>query len=799
MDALFADLRFAARSLWRRRTFTLVALATIALSIGAATSIFSVVDTVLFRPLPYREPDRLVAVWQTYPQWKKEPILAALADQIPLDYGEYIPWREKQTSFSGIGLWAGRTILLSTSDGTERLNGARISPSLFDVLGVKPLVGRSLLPGEDVIGGPRVTVMSYETWQVRFGGRRDVIGRTVMFDTVPWTVVGIMPQGFTLERGKPDVAFWIPAGQSANDVVNKNHSFKAIARLKPGVTMEQARVETTQLLQGDAPPDKRGLRLEDYQRDTTRGVRQPLLLLFGAVGVLLLVACVNVATMLLGEGMARRTEIATRVALGASRARLLRQLLTESVLLSLTGAIAGALIAWWATRVMVTLAPERLAELQTVRVDVRVLGAAMLAALTTGVGFGLVPALAMSTGSGGELVRGGGQSKRGRGVLQKSLIAVELALSLVLLIGAALLVRSLSKLTDVDPGFRSENLMVVRTVLPASSFDSARTDAFYADAVARVAALPGVAGVTGIAQGTPFEPGSSSSWYLKDGETDAKQRHTAAQRQVLPNYFGVMGIPLLAGRAFSTEDRSNGPLVAIVSEAAARRDWPNESPIGRRVKFQGEWRTVVGVVGDTKYAKLSADADAAIFTPYAQRPDDLELLVRTRGEPSAMVATVRQTVRDVAPTAVIRGIETMDDLIKASYGDERFRTALITLFGVMASVLAAVGMYGVTSRAVTARSREVGIRVALGATAGAVVRLIVRQTIGGLVIGVVAGIAIAFVATRLLAPFLFGVTPNDPVTYAGAVGLLGLVSVIASWLPARRAGRVHPVVVLRGE
>lgn len=798
IDALFADLRFAVRSLWRRRTFTLVALATIALSIGAATSIFSVVDTVLFRPLPYREPDRLVAIWQTYPQSKKEPILASLADQIPLDYGEFVPWREKQTSFSGIGLWAGRTILLATSDGTERLNGARISPSLFDVLGVKPLVGRGLLAGEDVIGGPRVTVMSYETWQVRFGGRRDVVGRTVMFDTVPWTVVGIMPKGFTLERGKPEVAFWIPAGQTANDVSNKNHSFKAIARLKRGVTMEQARVETTQLLQGDALPEKRGLRLEDYQRDTTRGVRQPLLL-FGAVGVLLLVACVNVATMLLGEGIARRTEIATRVALGASRGRLLRQLLTESVLLSLTGAIAGALLAWWATKVVVAMAPERLGELQAVRVDVRVLGVAILAALTTGVGFGLVPALAVAAGSGGELIHGSGQGKRGRGILQKFLIATELALSLVLLVGVALLTRSLSKLTDVDPGFRSENLLVVRTVLPASSFDSARTDAFYTDAVARLSALPGVAGVTAIAQGTPFEPGSSSSSYLKDGETDMQHRHTAAQRQVLPNYFSVMGIPLLAGRAFTADDRGNAPLVAIVSEAAARRDWPNESPIGRRVKFQGEWRTVVGVVGDTKYAKLSADADAAIFTPYAQRPDDLELLVRTRGEPAAMVAAVRQSVRDVAPTAVVRGIEVMDDLIKQSYGDERFRTVLITLFGVMASVLAAVGMYGVTSRAVTARSREVGIRVALGATAGAVVRLIVRQTIDGLAIGVGAGIVMAFAATRLLAPYLFGVTPNDPITYAGAVGLLALVSVIASWLPARRAGRVHPAVVLRGD
>jgi predicted permease len=799
MDALLADIRFAVRSLWRRRTFTLVALTTIALSIGAATSIFSVVDTVLFRALPYREANRLVAIWQVYPQWKKEPILSQMAEQIPLDYGDFISWREKQTAFTAIGLWGRRTILLSTDNGFERLDGMRISPSLFDVLGVKPLVGRGLLPGEDVIGGPRVTVMSYETWQARFGGRRDIVGRTVTFDTIPWTVVGIMPKGFTLELGKPGAAFWVPAGQTKSDVAYKNHSFNAIGRLKPGVTMEQARVETTQLLQGTDPPEKKGLRIADYQRDVTRGIRQPLLLLFAAVGVLLLVACVNVATMLLGEGMARRTEIGTRVALGASRGRLLRQLLTESVLLSVTGAVVGALLAWWSTQAMVALAPERLAELQAVHVDVRVLAVAMGAALITGIAFGLVPALAMSTGAGGEVIRGGGQSVRGRGRLQRSLIAIELALSLVLLVGAALLARSLTKLTAVDPGFRSANLLVVRMELPGSSFDSVRTAAFYTDAIARLAALPGVDGVTALAQGTPFEPGSSSSWYLKDGETDMQRRHTAAQRHVLPNYFAVMGVPLLSGRSFSAEDRATAPLVAIVSEAAARRDWPNQSPIGQRVKFQGEWRTIVGVVGDMQYAKLSADADAAIFTPYAQQPDDLDFLVRTHRDPAAMIAPVRQTVRSVAPAIVVRAVDVMDDLIRQSYGDERFRTTLITLFGVMASVLAAVGMFGVTARAVTARSREVGIRVALGATAGSVVGMMIRQTMGGLTIGVGAGVVVALAASRLLAPYLFGVTPYDPLTYAAAIALLASVSVVASWVPARRAGRVHPAVVLRGD
>ncbi len=797
MDTLIADLRFAARSLWRRRTFALVALTTIALSIGAATSIFSVVDTVLFRALPYREPQRLVAVWQTYPHWKKEPIVAAMAEQIPLDYGDFVTWREKQTSFTGIGLWAGRIILLSTDNGVERLEGARISPSLFEVLGVKPLLGRGLLPGEDVIGGPHVTVMSYETWQTRFGGRSDIVGRTVAFDTTSWTVVGVMPKHFTLERGKPAPAFWVPAGQTKNDVGSQNHSFRAIARLKPGVTLEQARLETAQLLQGNDPPEKKGVRIADFQLDTTRGVRQPLLLLFAAVGVLLLVACVNVATMLLGEGLARRTEIGTRMALGANRARLLRQLLTESVLLSVVGSALGAIVAWWATHVMVAMAPEHLA-LQGVHIDVRVLGGSIVAALVTGVAFGFVPALATAA-SGAEVIRGGGQSSRGRGALQRTLIATELAFSFILLLGAALLMRSFSKLTEVSPGFRPDNLVVLRTVLPGSRFDSAASDAFYNDAVARLSALPGVSVVTGIAQGTPFEPGSSSSGYFKEGETDMKQRHSAAQRQVLAGYFGVMGIPVLAGREFTPDDRAGTELVALVSEAAARRDWPNESPIGRRVKYHGSWRTIVGVVGDIKDKKLSADVDASIFTPYAQDRGDLDLLIRTRVAPTSIVPAVRQTVRTLSSSAVVQGIDVMGDLIRSSYGEERFRTTLITLFGVMASILAAVGMYGVTARAVTARSREVGIRVALGATSANVIRLIVRQTIGGLAIGVAAGAIVALAASRALAPYLFGVAPHDPATYAGAIALLSSVGVVASWLPARRAGRVHPAVVLRGE
>jgi putative ABC transport system permease protein len=640
-------------------------------------------------------------------------------------------------------------------------------------------------------------VLSYETWQARFGGRPDVVGTAVSFDKVPWTIVGIAPKGLTLERGKPGPAFWIPAGQDANDISQQNHNFRSIARLKPGVTMEQAAVETTRLLQGSTPPEKRGVRLQTYQREETREVRQPLLLLLAAVGVLLLVACVNIATMLLGEGAARQTELGTRLALGASRARIIRQLLTESLVLSLAGGAAGAVLAWWGTKLIVAMAPDRVPGIRNVAVDGRVLGMAFAAAAVTGLAFGLLPALATSHGGG--FLRGGGQSRRGRDRLQKTLIAVELSLSLVLMVGAALLARSLWKLTAVDPGFRSERLLVARVSLASSTFTNEARAAFYGTAATRLAALPGIEAVTAAANGVPFTGSASSSGYFREGETDMKQRRTAGQRDVLPNYFSMMSIPILSGRAFGPEDGPNAPLVAIISETAARRDWPNESPIGQRVTFQGAVRTIVGVVADSKYDKLSADAEATIFTPHAQRPGGATFLIRTRGTPVTMIPTVRETLRGVAPATAVGTIDVMDELIRRSYGEERFRTALIVLFGAMASVLAAVGMYGVTSRAVNGRIREVGIRVALGATTASVIRLIVQQTLGGVVIGVAIGVVGAFAATRLLAPYLFGVAPHDPLTYAGTIALLAFVSVVASWIPARRAGRVHPAVVLRGE
>ena len=800
MDSLVFDLRFAFRSLRRRRLFAAVAVTTIALAIGAATSIYSVVDAVLFRSLPFRDSGRLVDIWQTDSTRMRQPILAANWDRVPLDYTDFLTWRAKQTAFTGVGVWSGFGAMLESPDGLEQGIGARVSPGLLELLGVRPILGRTFLPGEDVVNGPPVTVLSYETWRSRFGARADVIGATIRFGDVPYRIIGVLPQGFTLRRGSPGPLFLVPSGQQAEDIGKHNRSFLAIGRLKPGVSVQQASIETRHLLNASDPAANRGVRISGIVRDQTRTVRAPLLVLLGAVALLLLIACVNIATLLLGEAAARDVEMSARVALGATRRRIVRQLLTESVLLSILGAAFGTLIAWWGTKAIVALAPPNLPGVQAATVDGRVLAVTLVVATVTGILFGLAPALTLAESGPATLLRSG-QTVHGRGRLQRGMIAAELALSVVLLAGAGLLSRSLQKLSAVDPGFRADHLLVMRLSVQSPFADTIRLRAFYAEALARLAATPGIRAATA-ASDVPFTGASSSSPYLLPGEGQPEmmaRKHEVQQRVIVPNYFAVLGIPVIAGRAFDENDRNDTPPVAIISEAAARRDFPNESPIGKRVKYQGAWRDIVGVVRDVKFSRLAADDQASVYTPLAQRPNVLDIVVRSEGDAAAVAPVVRQIVREAGSNAAITDIQDVSTLIHRSFAEERFRTALISLFGIMAAVLAAVGMFGVTTRAVSRRAREVGIRVALGATAAAVVRMIVRQTLTGVAAGIAIGLVASLAATRVLAPYLFGISTHDPLTYAGILALLTGISVAASWLPARRAGCVQPAVVLRGE
>jgi putative ABC transport system permease protein len=819
--SLRQDLVFAIRTFRRRRTFAVVAITTIALGIGAATSIYSVVDGVLFRPLPFREPARLIAVWQTYPHWVKDPLLSRLWDRISLSIPEYRDWRATQTVFSEVGLWGSSGTSMSrggppgANAAPEIVNVIRASASLLAVLGVSPALGRYFSPNEDVVGGAAVAMISYEAWQSRFQRDPGVLGKSVWMDgpafpsnapavTRPYTIIGVLPKGLSLSRSNaatPEPPFWTPVGQDPQDANERNnHSYRGLARLKPGVSLAAATVETERILRGTLPPDKRGVRLENWQVDLTREVRKPLIVLLGAVGLLLAIACVNVAILLLGESGAREQEMAARIALGAGQQRIVGQLLTESVALAAAGALLGIAVAWAGTRLLVALAPPRIPGMATVGMDLRVLAFTLTIAAATGILFGLAPALRLSRSSPSQVFRGGGgQSVRGRGRLQQGLVAVQLALSLMLLVGAALLTRSLDKLTAVDPGFRADHMLTARVALPRSQYaDSTVVREFYRTAIDRLATLPGVAGVTA-SSNAPFYGGNSSTSIEIEGRP-SEMGFEAEQRTIVPNYFRTMEIPLLSGRTLTGDDRTGGPLVVLVDKTLADRGWPNESPLGKRVKFQGKWREIVGVVGDAKYGKLSADDQAFIYAPLTQRAwNSMTFLLRTTGDAAAMTAPVRAALRDLAPNVPFAGAETMLDSIKRSFAEERYRTMLVSLFGIIAGVLAAVGMYGVTSRAVSQRTREMGIRLALGAGAANVTGLLVRSTLAGVTLGVSVGMLGALFGARALAPFLFGVTPRDGAAFGTSIALLAVISVAASWLPARRAARVHPAVVLRGE
>lgn len=805
MSALIADLRFAVRTLGRRRGFFAVAVATLALGIGAATSIFSVVDGVLFRPLPFPEPGKLVAVYQTYPEWRKEPILASSWDKITLSVPEYRDWRAQQTSFDDVAIYSTVQSIVTGGDAPEQVSVVRASASLLSVLRARPILGRGFLPGEDQPGGPAVTMVSHDAWLTRFGGDSGVIGRTVRFEDSSYEVVGVLPPGLSLQRAStPPPPFWGPAGQdSAENAQRGNHNYLALGRLKAGVSADQAARETARIINaGSDRKEPSGARVTDFQIEQTRHVRKPLLVLLAAVALLLLIACVNVATLLLGEAATREQEMATRVALGAARGRLVRQLLTESLTLAGAGALLGTLLAYGGTRVLVAMAPPRIPGLTDVRTDVRVLAVALLAAVVTGLLFGLAPALTLSRSGPASLVRAGaGQSARGRGRLQRAFVAVQLALSVVLLVGAGLLSRSFARLTAVDPGFETDRLLSVRFALPrrVARDETTRAD-YYRRALERLAALPGVVAATG-GTTSPFTNANSSTSVEIDGlaATPDARRREAQQRVIMPNYFATLGIPLRAGRTFTEQDRAGTPFVAVVSESMARRDWPDVSAIGKRVHFRGEWRTVVGIVADIKFRTLAADDEPTVYAPFGQMSQGLSFLVRTRGEPGQMATVVRAALSEVDRNVPVTTIDAMPDLLDRSFAEERYRTMLIGLFGLLAAVLAAVGMYGVTSRAVSRRTREVGIRMALGATARSVSGLIVTQTLAGVVLGVGVGLAAALAATRLLAPYLFGVSATDPWTYAAILVLLGIVSLGASWIPARRAGRIPPAAVLRAE
>ncbi|MEP6492337.1 MAG: ABC transporter permease [bacterium] len=797
------DVRFAFRILRRRRAFSVVAIATLALGIGAATAIYSIVDGVLLKPLPFADPDRLVAVWITQPKLASDPIISWLAEATPMGNEDFQAIRQRTTTLRDIGLWTPSAAVITSTNGAERLPVTVASHEVLTALRERVAFGRGFQPGDDALNAPPVALVSHEAWETRYGADSAVLGRSVSVEGTAFRIVGVLPAGLRVDRTAEPTPYWLPALRDSGDIpARHNRNYRAIARLAPGATPRGAAQQTAQILRSINNDTTLRARVVELQVDETRKARQPLFLLLGAAGLLMLIACVNVAVLLLGEGSVRAKEFAARAALGAGSARLARQLLAESIVIAFAGAIVGSGVAWVMMRGLVSLAPDHLPGIDAVGLDVRVLAFTISCAVATGVLFGIVPAVTAARTRAASLMRTGtGQSARGLPGLQRTLIGVELALSMMLLVGASLLARSLDKLTTVDPGFNADGLTTATITLPWPRYradNDIRTLGL--ELYRRISALPGVERVS-LSSSAPFVGGASSSPVALEGHEyrGGDQPLHTQQRYVLPGYFELLGMHLIAGRLFQDGDRDGAEPVAIVSAAEVQRDFAGRSPLGLRVKQQGTWRRIVGVVADVKYHGLAIQDEATIYVPFQQNPNGAFYFVIRAPSGVAIEPAVKAILRDLEPNAVVRRVVAMNTAVAQSYASERYRTTLVSAFGVMAALLAAVGMYGVTARAAASRTREMGIRLALGGTSGGVMRLMLREAMTGVAVGLAAGIPAALLGGRIVAPYLFDVTPSDPVSFGGAAGLLAAVTIAATAGPARRAGTVQPASVLRGD
>lgn len=797
------DIRFAFRTLRRRRAYAALAVGTLALGIGAATTIYGVVDGVLLRPLPFAESHRLIAVYRTYPHWREQEALQARWDRNWFSYPGFREWQERQTAFDAVAVWAGSDRTLTGFDAAEQVSVVRASSSLLQVLGSRTAVGRFFLPGEDRPPTGRVAVISHEMWQTRFGASPGVIGRTLRLDDTPYEIVGVLPAGLDLgARGRP-APIWIPAGGDPSDARAGSTNFFAIGRLRAGVTIERATDETARLVAESAPPNPVGARLAPWQSEITRTARRPLLLLLGASAVLLLLACVNVATLMLGEASGRVDEFATRAALGAGRARVTRQVITESLVIAALAVAAGALLAWLATSALIASAPANVPRLTDVRLDTRVLGVACGVAALTAILFGLVPASSLMSASPARLLGSGPgrTTRRHDSWTLRMLVASQVSLSCLLLVGAALLARSLQKLGAVDPGFPTERLVVIglgTTGGRIAAGEEALTR-FYADAAERIAAIPGVERAA-VGSAIPFTGGGSSSTFTVEGYTfpGGADGVEARRSHVLPGFLETFGLRLLAGRGITPQDRAGSPLVAVVNETMARRFWPAESAIGKRIGYGDDRLTVVGVVSDVKHSSLGDSTRVTVYLPAEQQPTRyLMILARARLDAGALTPLVRREIAPLDPAVPVTQVEEMSALVARSFASERFRATLLGAFAVIAALLSAVGMYGVTARAVARQRREIGIRMALGSTAAGVIALFVQRAGLAVSLGAAVGLVAAAGLSGFLAPYLFATTPTDPMLYAGSAALLVATALLAAWLPARRASRTNPASVLR--
>ena len=835
MHRVVNDLRFAIRSLLKHRAFAAVIVATLALGIGANTAIFSVVNAALLRPLPFPDPASLYLVWANRP--------TSALPQLPLSLPNFLDVRERARSFQSLAVWTSfNDSRFSVTGGCaaadcepEKVQYAIVSSNLFDVLGARPDIGRTFNVRDDDRATAHGVIVSQRLWDRRYRGRRSVTGATITLDGNTLDVVGVLPAGFRFVNAPREPDVWLPLGLDPfRDRVYARgaNALGVVGRLRPGVAAAQAQRELTAIaadLEQRFPEFNRGttLHLVSLRDQATLGIRSGLLILLGAVGLVLLIGCANVANLMLARASSRYREIAIRAALGASRPRLVAQLLSESLVLSLAGGAAGLLVAAWLVEVpaVVSLAAPSVfvpyaTHADEVGVDAVVLAFTLGVSLATGFLFGIVPALRASRPSlySALATRGHGSSDPTRVRTRQVLVVAEVALALTLLVGAGLLLRSFANLRAIDPGFRADHVLTVDLNLPRSRYETpARQVQFYSALIERTSALPGVRSVGAVEQLPLSGPQQMTDFRIIGvPPPPAGDEPDVAYASVTPGYFSSMALVLRRGRVLNASDGAATPRVAVINEAMRKRFWPNGNPVGKRVAlsieslrfdrpdapprldFEGAAREIVGVVADVRASAIADPALPAMYVPFAQRPvSNLTLAVRTGGNPVWLINPIRAAVRALDPDQPVSAVAAMSDIVAASVQQPRDRTTLIGVFALIALLLAAIGVYGVMAYGVNERTREIGVRVALGADPGDVVRLVIRGALGMTLLGVVLGLAGGFMTSRLLGSLLFGVETTDLPTFLVAAVVILAVAALASWLPARRAARVDPAVALR--
>ncbi|HLL70266.1 MAG TPA: ABC transporter permease [Pyrinomonadaceae bacterium] len=809
MSGLWQDMKYGARLLLKRRGFTAVAVLTLALGIGANSAIFSVINAVLLSPLPFEQADRLVRLGGND---LRKP------NDLPGTFSppDFYDWRARNTVFEEVAAIDGSSPSLTGAGEPERIQAAKVSANFFSILRARPAAGRTFLAEEEKRGNHYVVVLSHALWQRRFGGDPSILGKQIELTGEKFMAVGIMPREFQMPRftgyDYEEPELWIPFAPDLKNWSRGGRSVDAaIGRLKPNVTIQQAQAELDsigQQLQQQYPKSNAnaGVRVVSLYEQLVGATRPALLLFVAAVGFVLLIACANVANLLLARAATRHKEIAIRTALGAARARIVRQLLTESVLLSLLGGALGLLLAMWATDLLLALSGGAIPRFEHAGLDRRVLLFTLLISTLTGVFFGLAPALQASKPDLNETLKDGGRTSAGagRGRVRALLVVSEIALSLVLLVGAGLLIKSFVRLQSVDPGFDPQNVLTMTAFLNGTKYPQDEQHPVFFDQVAeRARSLPQVEHV-GLVSNLPVSGNWDRLPIYPEGQliTEGEAQDTE-QYMVNADYFGALRIPLKEGRIFNAEDKKDAPLAVVINEAAARRYWPNESPVGKRIKIgdpANPWLEVVGVVGDVRHYGLDKPANMQVYLPHQQKPSQqMTIVVRSASDAESQINAVRNQVWAVDKDQPVYDIKLMSEYVAESVAQRRFSMWLVAIFASVALVLAVVGIYGVMSYTVAQRTREIGVRMALGAQASDILKLVVGQGMALTLAGVATGIVLAFAVTRVMSSLLFGVSAADPLIFSAVAVLLTTVALVACYLPARRATKVDPMVALRYE